>query len=92
MNGCDLLILGFPDGSVVKNLPVKVGDMGLIRGWEDTLEKEMATHFTVLLPAKSHGQRSLVAIIHGVTKELNMTWQLKITTICSFNTQGLDLL
>ena len=28
-------------------------------GWEDPLEKEMATH-TVFLPGKSHGQRSLV--------------------------------
>ena len=27
-----MLILGFPDGSVVKNLPVNVGDMGLIPG------------------------------------------------------------
>ena len=28
-------------------------------GWEDPLEKEMATH-SVFLPGKSHGQRSLV--------------------------------
>ena len=37
-------------------------------GWEDSLEKEMATH-SVLLPRKSHGRRSLVqATVHGVTK------------------------
>ena len=24
------------------------GDVGLIRGWEDLLEKEMATHFSIL--------------------------------------------
>ena len=28
-------------------------------GWEDPLEKEMATH-SIFLPGKSHGQRSLV--------------------------------
>ena len=27
--------------------------------WEDLLEKEMATHFSIL-PGKSHGQRNLV--------------------------------
>ena len=26
--------MGFPSGLVVKNLPAKVGDMGLIPGWE----------------------------------------------------------
>ena len=37
-------------------------------GWEDSLEKEMATH-SILLPWKSHGRRSLVqATIHGVAK------------------------
>ena len=34
-------------------------------GWEDSLEKEMATH-SVLLPRKSHGRRSLCN--HGVAK------------------------
>ena len=35
----------------VKNPPVNAGDIrdtGLIRGWEDPLEKEMATHSSVL--------------------------------------------
>ena len=37
-------------------------------GWEDSLEKEMATH-SVLVPWKSYGWRSLVqATVHGVTK------------------------
>jgi len=43
--------LGFPGGSGVKNSPAKVGDagdMGLILGREDPLEKEMATHSSVL--------------------------------------------
>ena len=36
-------------------------------GQEDLLEEEMATH-SVLLPEKFHGQRSLAATVHGVTK------------------------
>ena len=36
-------IMGFPDGSVVKNLPANAGDVGLI-----PLEKEMATHCSIL--------------------------------------------
>ena len=38
-------------GTVVKNLPAKAGDAGdtgSILGWEDPLEKEMATHSSIL--------------------------------------------
>ena len=38
----------FPGGSVVKNPPAKTGDMGLIPGWEGSLEKEMATFSSIL--------------------------------------------
>ena len=34
----------FPGGSAVKNPPGNAGDVGLIPGWEDPLEKEMAVH------------------------------------------------
>ena len=30
--------MGFPGGSVVRNLPASVEDSGLIQGWEDLLE------------------------------------------------------
>ena len=43
--------MGPPDGTVVKNLPASAGDVrdvGLIPGREDPLEKEMATHSSVL--------------------------------------------
>jgi len=36
---------------VIKNLPANAGDtrdVGLILGWEDTLEKGMATHSSIL--------------------------------------------
>ena len=38
----------FPGGSVVKNPPANAGDMGLILGQEDPLEKEIATHSSIL--------------------------------------------
>ena len=39
---------GFPDGSVVKNLPVEQGTWVRSLGWEDPLESEMATHSSIL--------------------------------------------
>ena len=33
---------------MVKNLPVSAGDVGSVPGLEDSLEKEMATHSSVL--------------------------------------------
>ena len=41
--------MGFPGGSVVKNLPASAGDWGSVLGQEDILEKEMATHFSILV-------------------------------------------
>ena len=43
-----LIRLGFPGGSVVKNLPANAGDTGLIPGLEDPLQKEIATHSSIL--------------------------------------------
>jgi len=44
---------------------------------EDPLEKEMSTHPSIpaweFLPGKSQGWKSLVAIVHAVMKELDMT-------------------
>ena len=42
------ICLSFPSGSAVKNLPASAGDVGLILGWEDALEKEVATHSSIL--------------------------------------------
>ena len=39
---------GFSGGSVVKNMPANAGDLGSILGWEDPLEREMATHSSTL--------------------------------------------
>ena len=39
---------GFPGDSVVKNLPANAGDTNQSLGWEDTLEKKMAPHSSIL--------------------------------------------
>ena len=33
---------------MVKNLPANEEDTGLVPGWEDPLEEEMATHSSIL--------------------------------------------
>ena len=33
---------------MIRNLPANAGDAGLTVGWEDPLEKEMATHSSIL--------------------------------------------
>ena len=55
---CGRLLVGFPGGSVVRNLPAMQETRVRPLGQEDPLEKEMAIH-SVFLPRKSHGQRTL---------------------------------
>ena len=50
------MYIGFPGGSVIKNLPANAGDTVQSLGQEDPVEKEMA----VFLPGQSYGWRSLV--------------------------------
>ena len=40
--------LGFSDGSVTENLPANLGDWVQSLGQNDPLEKEMATHSSIL--------------------------------------------
>ena len=42
------MIPGFPGGSAVKNPPTNAGDTSLIPGLGRLLEKEMATHSSIL--------------------------------------------
>ena len=42
------MLLGKLNGSVVKNLPSNAGNRVLSLGMEDTLEKEMAAHSSIL--------------------------------------------
>ena len=50
-------MMGFPSGSVVKNLPASTGDVGSLGG-EDALQEEMATHSSILA-CEIHRQSSL---------------------------------
>ena len=40
--------MGFPGGSIVKNLPAKQETQVQSLSWEDPLEKKMATHSRIL--------------------------------------------
>ena len=40
--------MGFPSDSVVKNLPASRDEGGCSLSWKDPLEKEMATHSSIL--------------------------------------------
>ena len=57
--GIDRKQKGFPDGSVVKNLPASEGDLGSTLGQIDPWRKKWQST-PVFLPGKSHGQGSLV--------------------------------
>ena len=69
------VFIDFPGGSVGKESDWVHRIPGLIPGWEDPLEKEMATH-SIFLPGKSHGQRTLVDNSPWGCKELDRTEQL----------------
>ena len=65
--------MGFPGGSVIRNPPAKQEMQVLSLGWEDPLEKEMVTHFCILvweIPwiEEPGGLQSM-----GSQKESNMT-------------------
>ena len=56
----------FPGDSDGKESACNAGDPGSIPGSGRSPEKEMA--IPVFFPGEFHGQRSLAATIHGVTK------------------------
>ena len=49
-------------------------------GWEDTLEKEIATQ-SGILPGKSHGQRNLAGYSPWGHKDSDVTWKLNSNSI-----------
>ena len=79
--GCSLgsfLKTGIPGGSDGKESAYSAGEPGSIpgsggsAGWEDPLEKGMATH-SVFLPGEFHGQRSLAGYSPWGCKESDTT-------------------
>ena len=78
---------GFPGGSVVKKIYLPVQETWVQSlGWEDPLEKEMATYSSslsctpVVSPGKSHGQRSLVDYSLGGRNRVRLDSATKTTT------------
>ena len=63
--------MSFLGGSVVKNLPADTGDLGSIPGLGDLLEKEMATHPSVLAWEISWTEEP--GSVYGVAQE-SWTW------------------
>ena len=64
--------MGFPGGSVVKNMPANAEDAGPSLGQEDSLEKEMATLSSTLTWEVSV-RGALPATVHGVRKESDVS-------------------
>ena len=64
---------------LVKNLPAVQETQFRSLGWEDPLEKEMATPSSILA-SKSHGQRSLVGCSPWGCKESGTTERLTLNT------------
>ena len=59
---------GFPGDSDSKESDCKAGDMGLSLGWEDPLEKGMATHSSILAWRISGDEGAWWAAVYGVKK------------------------
>ena len=66
-------IAGLPGGSSVKNLPAGIGNADLISVWEDPLEKEMASHFSILVWENPTDKRSMAGYSTRDCKEIGVT-------------------
>ena len=66
-------LIVFPGGSDGKGSASNAGDSGWSLGWEDSLEKGMATHSSILA-WKSQEQRSPVGYSPWGPKELDTNW------------------
>ena len=77
--------MGFSGGSVSKEFAHNAGDLDLVPGWADPLEKGMATHSSILA-WRIHGQRSLAGYRSWGHKELDMTEWLTLSFSKSYMT------
>jgi len=64
-------VVGFPNGSVVKDPPATAGDLGLIPGFGRSPGEGNGN--PVFLPGKFHDQRGLVGYSPWGQKESDMT-------------------
>ena len=58
---------------MVKSLPALRETQVCPLGWEDPLEKGMATHFSILVPGEFQGQRNLAGYSPRGCQESDMT-------------------
>ena len=68
-----IVYMGFPGGSVVKNLPAKATDMSSILGLERSPEEGNVSPFHYLCLGNSHGQRNVVDYSPGDLKKWHTT-------------------
>ena len=80
--------MGFPGGSVVKNLPVNTGDMSSIPGSGKIPWRKKWKPTPIFLPVKSHGQRSLASYGPGGHKRQTQL-SMHACTHTHTHTQGL---
>ena len=76
---CGHNLFGELVAQTIKHLPAMRETWVLSLGGEDLLEKEMATHSSILA-GKSHGRRSLVGYSPWDHKELDTTERLHFTS------------
>ena len=69
---------GFPGSSDGKESAYNAGDLGSIPESGNLLEKEMATHSSILLLGESHRQKTLVGYGPWGHKESDTTEQLTL--------------
>ena len=65
--------MGFPGGSVVKNLPANAGDMGLIPGSRISPEEENGNPLQYSCLENPVDRGAWWVTVHGVAKESDMT-------------------
>jgi len=73
----DVIFLGFPGGSVVKNLPAKAGDAGSTPGLGLSLRGENGNILQYSCLGNPMNRGAWWAIVLGVAKELHISLRLK---------------
>ena len=66
--------MGFPGGSVVKNSPANAGDVGWIPGLERSPGEESGNRLQYSCQGNPMDRGAWWATIHGVAKELDVTY------------------
>ena len=79
--------MGFPGGSVVKNLPIGTGDQFL--GWDYPLEKEMAAHSSILAWKNPMDIGAWWAAVSGVAQSQTQLTRVSSSSSSSMTKGGL---